>query len=759
MTNSRAVSAPDRTDAQRAAATVDAPDAEEASAQGSEEVSSTAFSRSTDRAVGVVFGLVAGSNLVQGIWIEKTPWLDLTATGFLLAIPASLLSLRHRIPLRGLLAIMLLLAALSLGYLEPALSANAEQKRTNLVLGVVLVSVSSFLCLFNLRRVKAFLITLILLALVVMAGQVLLPDALAVSTGRRTPLGLNAIGAGRAIGAAFIVVLAFALSARKPRHARSLYVLAMVLAVSVFAAGSRGPIVGVLAATLVLIFLHPHLRWSRKIVLLAPLSVATFVAYRESLAAGSRLTSLTTSGRQDLYTQAVRIAVENPAGVGWGNFFGYVPSGLLGSEPGQNFYAHNIILEFWAETGAVGGILFILFLLAVVVKSARRAKVSPVDLALTGLTVHLLVGAMLSSDVIGNRMMWVVCSAVLASILVRGRTPVKVRAPLTGPVRPHSAGARPQRRLSPQTHAGKPDADETTSSSSGRMAGPAAKASMSPQMRQLRSKRHRRWVPRWRVAGIGAACLVSLALALVAVVDPGRGSATPEQASTRVDPGRESATPTPEEEKAPQDLRRIVRTSDPLTISVLGDSTGNDPNEWVAVWAEHLGETHRVTMHRWQGERGGYNEARTLTYGTGGSSVAIWNMSEPGATASYPADKLPAGQPEKPDLVILSFGHNNDKTSVGSQLGQVRRSLNQQWHADVPTLVVLQNPGVNEHGARQRETLVAVARWAEKVSLPTIDVASAFDNAENRPSLMYDDIHPNRKGSRLWAKVVGKALG
>ena len=230
-----------------------------------------------------------------------------------------------------------------------------------------------------------------------------------------------------------VVVLAFALSPKKPRHARLLFVLAFVLAVSLFAAGSRGPVVGVLAATLVLICLHPHLRWSRKFLLLAPLSVATFAAYRESQAAGSRLTSLTTSGRQDLYAQAVRIAVENPAGVGWGNFFGYVPGGLLRSEPGQNLYAHNIILEFSAETGAVGVVVFLLFLLAVVVKSVRRAKLSPADLALTGLTVHLLVGAMLSSDVIGNRMMWVVCSAVLAGTLARGRITTKARAPVAAP--------------------------------------------------------------------------------------------------------------------------------------------------------------------------------------------------------------------------------------------------------------------------------------------------------------------------------------
>lgn len=280
---------------------------------------------------------------------------------------------------------------------------------------------------------------------------------------------------------------------------------------------------------------------------------------------------------------------------------------------------------------------------------------------------------------------------------------------------------------------------------------------MSHRMRKFRSKRHGRWLPHWRLAGIGAACLVSLALALAAIVLPGRGSATPEEGSTQVTPGRVSATP--EEEITPQDLRRIVETSDPLTISVLGDSTGNDPNEWVAVWAEHLGETHRVTMHRWAGEQGRYKKSRTLTYGTEGSRVAIWNMSEPGATASYPADKLAAGQPEEPDVVILSFGHNNDKTNVGSQLGQVRRSLAKRWDKDQPIVVVLQNPGVNKHGAVQRKTLAAVARWAKKHRVPTIDVASAFENAENQSSLMNDDIHPNAKGSRLWANVVKDALG
>ena len=260
-------------------------------------------------------------------------------------------------------------------------------------------------------------------------------------------------------------------------------------------------------------------------------------------------------------------------------------------------------------------------------------------------------------------------------------------------------------------------------------------------MREFRSERDRRWLRRWQAAGIAAACLASLALALTAIVIPGRGSAMSEQ------------------EKALQDLRGIVRTSDPLRISVLGDSTGNDPNEWVATWAEHLGETHRVTMHRWQGEQGRYNEARTLSYGTSGSPVVIWNISEPGATASYPADKLDAGQPEQPDVVILNFGHNNHKTNVGSQLGQVRQSLAKQWRTDLPTVVVLQNPGGNKHGAGQRETLVAVAQWAKEGRVPTINVASAFENAENQSLLMYDDIHPNAMGSRLWADVVEEALG
>ena len=261
-------------------------------------------------------------------------------------------------------------------------------------------------------------------------------------------------------------------------------------------------------------------------------------------------------------------------------------------------------------------------------------------------------------------------------------------------------------------------------------------------MREFRSGRHRRWLRRWRVAGIGAACLVSLALALAAIVIPGRGSAMSE------------------EEKALQDLRGIVRTSDPLRISVLGDSTGNDPNEWVALWAEHLGETHRVIMHRWEGEQGAIQEARTLSYGTEGSPVVIWNMSEPGATASYPADKLDAGQPEEPDVVILSFGHNNDKTNVGSQLGQVRRSISKRWryrpYRSSSCCRIQESTSMAQCSGKPSRPLPG-GRKEDRV--PTIDVASAFENAENQPSLMYDDIHPNAKGSRLWADVVEDALG
>jgi O-antigen ligase len=381
----------------------------------------------SDVAVGVVFGLLAGSNLVQGAWLADVPWLDLTTAAFALAVPIALAGLRRRTTVKEVAAILLLMAALVLGYLEPALSADATHKRTNLVVGVAFVFVASYLSLSNPRRLRSFFVTVACLAVPVVVGQVVVPDGLALATGRRTPVGVNAIGAGRAVGSALVLVLALLVFPRRGRRRLPLALLAIVLATSLYLAGSRGPVVGVLVAALLLIWKHPSLRRPPKAALLVALAVLAALAYRRSASAASRLADLTTSGRGELYAQAVRIAGDHPLGIGWGNFYRFAPAALLNSDQGDNLYAHNILLEFWIEAGAVAALLFTAVAVMILAMSFRGATLSAPGLALAALLVNLLAGAMLSSDVIGNRMLWVVLAAVLAGAAGRTVAPAQRR--------------------------------------------------------------------------------------------------------------------------------------------------------------------------------------------------------------------------------------------------------------------------------------------------------------------------------------------
>lgn len=382
-----------------------------------------------DAAVGIVFGLLAGSNLVQGAWIAEYPWLNLTTAAFVLALPITLVGLRKRTTVTGALCILLLMLALALGFLAPALTVNAGQKRLSVAIGVAFVFIASYLSLDTPRRVKWFFITLVCLAIPVVVGQIIAADPVALATGRRTPLGLNAIGAGRAIGSALVLVVTMIVVPWSRSRRLPLILIAVVLGISLYLDGSRGPIVGVLAAVILVVFLHPTLRQVHKLAMFAILGVLTALSYRRSVSTNSRLADLTTSGRNELYSQAVQIATDHPLGIGWGNFGKFAPAGLLGADQGDNVYAHNVILEFWIEAGVLGAIAFIVVAILILATSLNRAKTSALTLALAALVVNLLTGAMLSSDVVGNRMMWVVFGAILATAVTTS-TPRTQRSPV-----------------------------------------------------------------------------------------------------------------------------------------------------------------------------------------------------------------------------------------------------------------------------------------------------------------------------------------
>lgn len=186
-------------------------------------------------------------------------------------------------------------------------------------------------------------------------------------------------------------------------------------------------------------------------------------------------------------------------------------------------------------------------------------------------------------------------------------------------------------------------------------------------------------------------------------------------------------------------------------VSVLGDSTGNDPGEWVDLWARHLGESRRVVEHTWSWKFGRWNDV-PIRYGTGTDVVTIWNASMPGATPQYALDRLATMLPARPDLVVLNYGHNGFPADTVAGLAKLKAA------SKAPCWVVLQNPGLADHAAAQDKNLAAIGAWAKATGTPTIDVTSAF-RARGPALLMRDHAHPNPAGSALWATVVERALG
>jgi lysophospholipase L1-like esterase len=195
----------------------------------------------------------------------------------------------------------------------------------------------------------------------------------------------------------------------------------------------------------------------------------------------------------------------------------------------------------------------------------------------------------------------------------------------------------------------------------------------------------------------------------------------------------------------------------PVVVSVLGDSTGNEDGEWVDLWARGLGATHRVDLHQWDDTRGGW-QPRVRAYGQGGPAVTIWNGSKSRAQAAYARTRLDAMQPERPDLVLYSFGHNH---SPGRAVGPVRSlvsAVDDRWPGSPSAVLVLPNPQLGATAGKQARVKAELTRWAAKDGLPKIDVYAAFEANADEATLFKDFRHPSPAGSAVWADVVSQAL-
>ncbi|WP_374206305.1 SGNH/GDSL hydrolase family protein [Gordonia sp. McavH-238-E] len=208
-------------------------------------------------------------------------------------------------------------------------------------------------------------------------------------------------------------------------------------------------------------------------------------------------------------------------------------------------------------------------------------------------------------------------------------------------------------------------------------------------------------------------------------------------------------------------VKALLSSSAPLNIGVLGDSTGNSSTEWVALWARSLATKRDVSLRLWDPVANQYR-AEAARFGKRGPSATVWNGSIPGARSADLIRQLDRLQPEAPNFVLVSIGHNETRGQAREGFGSLVDAVSATWQGRVPVVSVLQNAATAPRADRSAANIADIRAESEARCIPSIDVFTAFSESPDLSVLISKDrygVHPNERGSLLWADVVSRALG
>ncbi|HZQ16580.1 MAG TPA: O-antigen ligase family protein [Gaiellaceae bacterium] len=217
----------------------------------------------------------------------------------------------------------------------------------------------------------------------------------------------NPIWAGRSAAEGVLIALALTLGSFSRRTTLLGYVMLPLLGAALLASGSRGPVVGLLAALVVLVALTVTDRRLRSrlgriavgvtaAVVAAALIVPSSAFDRSVSFLLGDTSGLSSNGRTELWSKALSLFGSHFfTGVGTGGFSNYAAS---------DNYPHNILLEAGAELGVVG-LTIVVLLLFVSLRTAFRAwSIAPDqrERILAALVASLLVAATVNSLLSGG---------------------------------------------------------------------------------------------------------------------------------------------------------------------------------------------------------------------------------------------------------------------------------------------------------------------------------------------------------------------
>lgn len=215
----------------------------------------------------------------------------------------------------------------------------------------------------------------------------------------------------------------------------------------------------------------------------------------------------------------------------------------------------------------------------------------------------------------------------------------------------------------------------------------------------------------------------------------------------------ESAQATKEARK-PANLKAFATAVAQATnVLVIGDSTGDEPGEWVALWAQKISrEQHlQVTLQQWDPVNSQFNP---FIYGTGPPKT-IWNLSYRVEQADY-ANRV-GDLRATPDAILLNVGHDRTVQELDRTIGQLDKAVEKRWR-DVPTAWILQNPSTGPVAKRQEAAVVHLREKAVEQRVPVIDVFRVFQKRGDVSALLLDGSRPNSAGSSLWANTIDQIL-
>jgi len=267
---------------------------------------------------------------------------------------------------------------------------------------------------------------------------------------------------------------------------------------------------------------------------------------------------------------------------------------------------------------------------------------------------------------------------------------------------------------------------------------------------------------RLAIVGLVALAVVTAGLVTAAVAPRSSEASTYTAQTFAPEPTAEPTTPTIESADLAAAAARLQDPDVGFTMTVLGDSTGNDPDEWVGQLARSLNTDYSRTVlyNGWDAAAGAYAPA-TLYQGSYSSQpVTIWNGSAAGMGPDYSLANLATLAPQPSDLLIVNHGHNFDGPNTGSgQEAELVTATAAQWQTTPAVAITLQNPRITT-GEKQDANLATLASTFADSGYTLVDVASAFRAQPDLAAVLREDgTHPNEAGQALWIDTVRGVLG